>query len=120
MRNRNIPWEMKSCDGQAKGILRRALRGVVPDDVLQRRKVPYPRTFNPGYHAAVRSWVRRILADPASPLRPLLDRAFLLRLTEADAPPDLQWFGQTMSGAQFYAYLCQVDAWMRAYRVRVV
>jgi len=116
----NIPWSMKTCDGQAKGILRRALRGVLPEDVLGRKKVPYPRTFNPTYLAAVRGWLRGILADPSSPLRELVDRRFLGSYLEQDGPPDVQWFGQTMSGAQFYAYLCQVDAWMRAYRVHVV
>lgn len=116
----NIPWAQKACDGQAKGILRRALRGVLPAEVLERRKVPYPRTFNPTYLAAVRGWLRGILADPASPLRDLLDRRFLDQHLEREGPPDLQWFGQTMSGAQFYAYLCQVDVWMRTYRVRLV
>ena len=116
----NIPWSMKTCDGQAKGILRRALQGVLPADVLGRKKVPYPRTFNPTYLAAVRGWLRGILADRAAPLHDLVDRRFLGALLEQEGPPDLQWFGQTMSGAQFYAYLCQVDAWLRMYRVRVV
>ncbi len=116
----NIPWALKACDGQAKGILRRALRGVLPDDVLGRRKVPYPRTFNPSYLAAVRGWLRGILTDPSSPLRDLVDRRYLSGHLEQDGPPNLQWFGQTMSGAQFYAYLCQVDTWMRVYRVQVV
>ncbi len=116
----NIPWDLKTCDGQAKGILRRALRGLLPEDVLVRKKVPYPRTFNPDYLAATRSRLRAILADPTSPLTPLVDTALLHRLLSEDGPPRVQWFGQTMSGAQFYAYLIQVDAWLRTYRIRIV
>ena len=116
----NIPWAMKTHAGEPKGILRLALRSLLPPEVAARRKVPYPRTFDPTYHAAVRGWLLRVLADPSSPLRPLVDLPLLRSLLAQDAPPQLQWFGQTMSGAQFYAYLCQVDSWLRAYRVRLV
>ncbi|PIB47431.1 hypothetical protein AOA57_20060, partial [Pseudomonas sp. 2588-5] len=30
----NIPWEMKMLNGREKGILRRAMEGILPDDVL--------------------------------------------------------------------------------------
>ncbi len=43
----NIPWSMKMIDGQEKGILRRALRGVLPEEVLYRKKSPYPKTHHP-------------------------------------------------------------------------
>lgn len=39
----NIPWEMKSAGDREKGILRRALRGVLPEDVLTRKKALTPR-----------------------------------------------------------------------------
>ncbi len=116
----NIPWSMKSLGGQSKGIVRRALEGLLPPEVVARRKVPYPRTFNPTYLAATRTWLGRILEDPAAPLRPLVDAAWLGDMVARSEPPAVQWFGQTMSGAQFYAYLCQLDTWMRAYRVRLV
>lgn len=116
----NIPWAMKCCDGQAKGILRRALAGVLPDDMLARRKSPYPKTHNPAYLAAVRDLVRRILDDPSSPLRPLIDRQAVRGLLEPNAADmDVPWFGQLMRGPQLLAYLVQIDAWLREYRVSV-
>ena len=45
----NIPWEMKFYDGMEKGLLRKALEGVLPDEVLYRKKNPYPKTHNPHY-----------------------------------------------------------------------
>jgi asparagine synthase (glutamine-hydrolysing) len=69
----NIPWEMKTYGGKAKGILRRALSGVLPVEVLSRRKSPYPKTHHPAYLAAVKRRLLEILDDPGSPLLPLID-----------------------------------------------
>ncbi|HEX6972690.1 MAG TPA: asparagine synthase (glutamine-hydrolyzing), partial [Limnochordia bacterium] len=60
----NIPWEMKECGGREKGILRRALTGLLPDDVLQRKKSPYPKTHHPAYLDTVRRLLGDVLADP--------------------------------------------------------
>lgn len=117
----NIPWAMKNCDNMAKGILRRALAGMLPDDVLTRRKSPYPKTHNPAYLAAVRDWILRILDDPDSPLLPLVNadaiRAFAL---SSGAAFDRPFFGQLMRGPQFLAYLIQVDTWLRNNGVTIV
>ncbi len=115
----NIPWGMKCDGGQSKGILRQALRGLLPDDVLRRPKTPYPKTHNPDYLEAVRARLHAVLDEPGSPLRPLLNMA-AIRAIAAEQTPRVHWFGQTMGGPQFFAFLLQADAWMRAYGVRVV
>src|SRR5690606_26974269 len=76
----NVPWALKTMGGREKGLLRHALAGVLPDEVLWRKKSPYPKTFNPAYLAAVSQWVRSILADPDSPLRPLIDEGAVREL----------------------------------------
>ncbi|MHB8158449.1 MAG: asparagine synthase (glutamine-hydrolyzing), partial [Desulfocucumaceae bacterium] len=53
----NIPWWMKSYGLREKGILRRALEGILPGDVLERRKSPYPKTHNPLYLETVRDGI---------------------------------------------------------------
>ncbi len=117
----NVPWAMKCCDSQAKGLLRRALTGVLPTDVLTRRKSPYPKTHHPAYLAGVREAALQILNDTSSPLQTLVQAPVIRELARgenaASAPP---WFGQLMGGAQLFAYLVQVDAWLREYRVRIV
>ncbi|MFE5320193.1 asparagine synthase (glutamine-hydrolyzing) [Paenibacillus sp. NPDC056579] len=116
----NIPWEIKTAGDREKGILRRALRGVLPDDVLTRKKSPYPKTHNPSYLAAVKTWVLDILNDSSSPLLPFIDVAKIRALAEADANQfNLPWFGQLMTGPQLFAYLAQVDTWLRHYKVSV-
>jgi asparagine synthase (glutamine-hydrolysing) len=117
----NIPWEIKMTGGREKGVLRKALEGVLPHDVLYRKKSPYPKTHNPSYLRAVRSRLLARLDDPASPLLPLIDADRVREIAaSADAGSHLPWFGQLMSGPQLFAYLLQMDDWLRRYKVRLV
>ncbi|MFZ5769756.1 MAG: asparagine synthase (glutamine-hydrolyzing) [Bacillota bacterium] len=116
----NVPWSMKCCDGREKGILRRALAGILPADVLARPKSPYPKTHDPMYLARVRERVLRILEDPSSPLLPLVDLRAVRQFATSEAETlELPWFGQLMSGPQLLAYLVQLDVWLREYRVAI-
>ncbi|OPA80296.1 asparagine synthase (glutamine-hydrolyzing) [Paenibacillus selenitireducens] len=116
----NIPWEIKAAGDREKGILRKALKGVLPDDVLTRKKSPYPKTHNPNYLAAVKRWFLEVIDDANSPLLPLIDVKKLRELAESDeAKSNIPWFGQLMSGPQLFAYLIQVDTWLRHYKVSI-
>lgn len=117
----NIPWKMKITGNKEKGILRRALKGIVPQEVLNRRKSPYPKTFHPEYLSAVKELLSGILEDPNSSLQPLVNVNKLKNLLKVKEnvfnPP---WFGQLMGDAQYFAYMYQVEAWLKEYGVRIV
>lgn len=114
----NIPWEIKTSGDREKGILRKALRGVLPDDVLTRKKSPYPKTHNPNYLAAVKGLLLDVLNDPGSPLLPLINVKKVRGLAESDtAKSNIPWFGQLMSGPQLFAYLYQLNIWLKEYKV---
>lgn len=118
----NIPWPIKMTGNQEKGILRQALRDVLPEDVLFRKKSPYPKTHNPNYLAAVQAAIRNILHDDTSPILPLINRGKVEQLAasaSANAGPGTPWFGQLMGDPQMLAYLVQVDTWLREYRVSI-
>ncbi|MDI3546404.1 MAG: hypothetical protein PWR10_56 [Halanaerobiales bacterium] len=115
----NIPWEMKNYGGRRKGILRKALKGILPDDVRNRPKNPYPKTFNPAYFKATREWLLDILNNPRSPLLELINRDIVLALTELEEDFDLPWFGQLMRLPQLFAYLIQVNVWLDDYSVKI-
>ncbi|MPY20430.1 asparagine synthase (glutamine-hydrolyzing) [Paenibacillus glucanolyticus] len=116
----NIPWSIKTAGDREKGILRKALEGVLPDDVLYRKKSPYPKTHNPNYLTAVKAQVLSILDDGTSPLLPLIDTARIRELASSpDASSNLPWFGQLMSGPQLFAYLSQVHFWLKEYNVSI-
>ncbi|WEK55318.1 MAG: asparagine synthase (glutamine-hydrolyzing) [Candidatus Cohnella colombiensis] len=117
----NIPWEIKNAGNREKGILRQALEGVLPLDVLYRKKSPYPKTHNPNYLSAVRSRLLARLDDPSCPLLPLLNVSQIRQLAlSADTSSHFPWFGQLMSTPQLFAYLLQMDFWMRHYKVKLV
>lgn len=116
----NIPWEMKMIDSQVKGILRRALKGVLPEEVLYRKKSPYPKTHNPHYTKAVKKWLLEILDDSQSPLLELVDKSRIREIANSDGKSfERPWFGQLMTGPQLMAHLAQIDTWLRDYKVRI-
>lgn len=114
----NIPWSMKYYGQQEKGLLRRALQGVLPQDVLARKKSPYPKTHNPAYLTAVKSALQETLSGN-SPLLTLINQDLLSILLADDGHNSRPWFGQLMNKAQLFAYLLQIDLWLRKYKVSI-
>ncbi len=116
----NIPWEMKNYRGREKGLLRQALTGILPEDVLWRKKSPYPKTHNPAYLEEMRARTLSMLDDGSSPILPLINRravAGLARTVGSDT--NIPWFGQLMNAPQLLAYLLQIDFWLREYKIEI-
>lgn len=116
----NVPWQMKAMRGAEKGLLRVAMQDLLPDDLLWRKKSPYPKTHHPEYAELMRARMRAVIEDPSSPLLELIDSEAVESLIESPLKPaDTPWFGQLMAGAQMLAYLIQVNDWMLQYRVEI-
>lgn len=108
----NIPWEMKTVDGIEKGILRRALAHVLPQDVRNRKKSAYPITHNPAYDMAIRDWMLDILNDPNAPIRSLLDMQAVRTLVENKKS------GQTgIELVSPFERIIQMNEWLKKYRI---
>jgi len=117
----NIPWDYKMVGNQEKGILRKALTGILPEDVLYRKKSPYPKTHNPVYSEKVQSMLKEQLLDKNSILHELFDAKRLSNLIETNGDAfKVPWFGQLMSGPQLLAYLAQMHIWFKDYQVQLV
>lgn len=116
----NIPWAMKNTGAIRKGILRRALGGLLPDEVLYRRKSPYPKTHHPLYLNQVRTEITEIMKDKDAPLLELINPAAIEKMVSTPAPYFKRpWFGQLMGEAQYLAFLIQLNCWMREYQVNI-
>ena len=63
----------------------------------------------------MRKSILEILNDKNSTLHPLLDAKKVLKLTSMDSDYGKPWFGQLMVTPQMFAYLIQVDMWLREY-----
>ena len=115
----NVPWQMKCPDGIVKGLLRHAGEGLLPKEILWRRKSPYPKTYDPAYEEMLGSRLKEVLANPNAPIRSLLDtkkvHAFLSSPFDYGKP----WYGQLMAGPQMLAYMLQVNYWLEAYKIRI-
>jgi len=116
----NIPWEMKMHGNREKGLLRKALEGVLPEDVLYRKKSPYPKTHNPYYTKAVTTWLSSILQDKESMLHEFFNRDQLDELIATEGKAfTTPWFGQLMTGPQLLAHLAQIHVWFERYNINI-
>jgi asparagine synthase (glutamine-hydrolysing) len=116
----NIPWSIKYCDQREKGLLRRALKGILPDDILERKKSPYPKTHNPEYLNAVQKKMTEIMADKESPLLQLINPKAVDEIVKSGGIAfGKPWYGQLMRGPQLLAYFIQINTWMNEYKVRI-
>ncbi len=113
----NVPWRYKFENGVEKSLLRHAMVGWLPDRVLFRKKSPYPKTHDPRYEQLTRDGLLAVLDDPNSRLHDVLDRAKLREVLDGG---DFTWFGQLMSRPQLYAWLLQLEHFLRAYKVELV
>ena len=112
----NIPWEMKALHGREKGLLRYIMKDLLPEEIVDRKKSPYPKTWNPTYLATVKNMLTKIMNDSNAPINNLLNRNYILEILETDGKAFTRpWFGQLMTGPQLMAYLCQVNMWLERY-----
>lgn len=116
----NIPWEIKAYKGREKGLLRYIMKDVLPTEIVDRKKSPYPKTHNPTYLKAVKDMLTKIMNDKNAPINNLLNRDYILEILETNGSAFTRpWFGQLMTGPQLMAYLCQVDMWLEKYEPRI-
>ena len=116
----NVPWEMKAYNGREKGLLRHIMKGILPDEIVDRKKSPYPKTHNPTYLHAVKTMLTDIMKNNDSPINYLLNREYILEILNTDGKAfSRPWFGQLMTGPQLIAYLCQVNMWLEKYQPRI-
>mgnify|MGYP003296943319 CR=1 FL=1 len=116
----NIPWEMKNRDNISKNILREAAREILPQDVLMRKKSPYPKTHNPYYENSVRELLEEILNDSSSPILTFVDKKALLDECKKSSDYAKPFFGQLMAIPQFMGYLVQVNYWLKEFNPKII
>ncbi len=116
----NIPWEMKAYKGREKGLLRYAFEGLLPEEVIYRKKSPYPKTHNPNYMKTVKEALSKIMENENAPINKLLNREYILEIIETEGNAFKRpWFGQLMTGPQLMAYLIQVNKWLEIYNPEI-
>ena len=116
----NIPWEIKALNGREKGLLRYVVKDLLPSEIVDRKKSPYPKTHNPTYLKKVKEMLTNIMNKKDAPINTLLNRNYILDILETDGKAfSRPWFGQLMTGPQLMAYLCQVNMWLEMYQPKI-
>lgn len=116
----NVPWSIKMLNDREKGILRKALEGVLPTEVLYRKKSPFPKTHHPTYKNLVTKSLRKLIKDGESPIFDILDYQKLKLLADTEGASFTEpYFGQLMTGPQLMAHLLQLDMWFKEYNVKL-
>ncbi|KZZ85947.1 asparagine synthase (glutamine-hydrolyzing) [Bacillus sp. SJS] len=110
----NVPFELKSIDGIEKGILRRAFKDYLPDDVRNRKKSAYPSTKDDAYLKGISSWMTQILEDEDAPILPLINQDRVRAISRGE--------DQEIQGDKARAildYLVQINEWLKEYKIKI-
>lgn len=113
-----VPWEFKDWQGREKGLLRTAMEGILPEEVLWRKKSPYPKTFDPRYEMLVRQKMEALLQKKDAPLFELVSTDAIKGMLEEEQT--WPWYGQLMRRPQTIAYLLQINTWLTHYKIDIV
>lgn len=112
-----VPWKFKDFKGREKGLLRKAVEGLLPDEILMRKKSPYPKTFDPKYDDCMTKRIEQLMTED-SPLFAIISKERLSKLLTENSP--WPWYGQLMRHAQTCAYFLQMDFWLKRYEVELL
>ena len=111
----SVPWEFKNYQGVEKGLLRTAMEGILPPEVLWRKKSPYPKTYDPRYGQIVAERLRELIEDANRPIWHMVDRESAKQLLTSEHI--WPWYGQLMRGPQTMAFILQIDYWLQKYQI---
>lgn len=114
----NMPWRYKSLNGREKGILREAFRGILPDEIINRKKSPYPKTFHPLYTELLVKRIHKILKSECL-LSKILDTNKVNYMIDHLDTIEVPWYGQLMKGPQILAYFVQMHTFFETYHVKL-
>lgn len=111
-----VPWEMKDYRGREKGLLRYAMERWLPEEILWRKKSPYPKTFHPEYRKLTFDAMENLMKRDA-PLWELISKERVQALM--DGQMQWPWYGQLMREPQTIAFLLQTEYWLENYRIKI-
>lgn len=114
----NIPWGIKNAGGMEKGVLRLAVQNLLPESIFSRKKSPYPKTHNPEYSRLVSAELAKVLTNKNEPIHSLINTDNAQNMLEAN-DITTPWFGQLMRAPQLFAFLLQLNMWLKEYKVRI-
>lgn len=112
-----VPWEYKDFKNTEKGLLRYAMEGILPQEVLWRKKSPYPKTYDPQYLKTVSKMLQDLLEKDDAPIFAVVNQEALKKLLNVEHL--WPWYGQLMKQPQTIAYMLQINFWLEHYKISI-
>ena len=116
----NMPRDIKLYKGREKGILRLAFEDVLPENVVWRKKSPYPKSFNPIIYDYAKSSLNKILNDKNSYLSQILNKNYITQLMNMSPLKADPFYGQLMRLPQLFGYLVQIEDFLNNFNIDIV
>lgn len=114
----DVPVKYKNYNNQEKGLLRESFRDLLPTEIINRKKNPYPKTHHPKYTKIITQLLIKRLGRPNTQFYKIFDKQKIDELLRTKGKSfTTPWFGQLMTGPQLIAYLYQFDLWLEEYEV---
>lgn len=121
----NIPAKMKlglldSPVPVEKYLLRKAFEKDLPEEIVYRKKSPFPKTYDPNYLKLVEEKVSNILNKKDSKISRILNFEYIKELLNSHGENLTEnLFGQLMTYPQTLAYIIQIDKWLEYYDIEI-
>jgi asparagine synthase (glutamine-hydrolysing) len=106
----NIPQELKRFNNMDRGLLREAMRGFLPSDILERKKNPFPHCLDPEYETKIKNMLIETVLDPCSPVKYLLN----LKTLESMMKQHQDFNKRYTARSRLYGWIIQLDYFMRS------
>lgn len=114
----NIPFDYKYHNDTEKYLLREAFSDILPKEIINRKKNPYPKTHHPYFLNEVTKLLKDRLKINSN-LSKIFDIQEIEKLLDNNTDDDIPWFGQLMNKPQLIAYLYQFDLWIEKYKIEI-
>lgn len=114
----NIPWEYKYYNNEVKSLLKDAAKEVLPEKVILRKKCPYPKTYDPKYENLLKQELSQII-EKKDPICSLINTRVIKEMMGGNSDYGKPWFGQLMATPQMYAYLIEINFWIKHYKIQL-
>ncbi|MBE5958018.1 MAG: asparagine synthase (glutamine-hydrolyzing) [Lachnospiraceae bacterium] len=111
----NVPNEIVFYDNKPKGLLVKVGQKYLPNSIYNRKKSPYPKTYNPEYENKLTKILMDKISSSNSFLSVVCNKSKVNALLKGKSDYTKPWFGQLMSTPQLVAYLLQVDYFLSKY-----
>ncbi|MDD3303534.1 MAG: asparagine synthase (glutamine-hydrolyzing) [Clostridia bacterium] len=119
----NIPARMKlglnkNTAPIEKYLLRKAFENELPEDIVYRKKSPFPKTYDPKYLKLVEDKMGEILENTTLKIHRIINVGFVKEMLHTHGENLTEnWFGQLMTYPQTLAYLIQISDWLEIYHI---